>query len=213
MSLKHPFKPHKVYKKELEIISVKKCILPYVFHGTNKNLKTLDPSHNTKIGLKGHELGVPVVYASKLASDAFCYTPIESYKKQRKKLKKSAYYRITYKNRKFLLGANFGGYIYVCKGSDFYEIKRKDFENNKWVISTEWITDKKVKPLVKIKISKPFEWECIPAYEFIGYHKVGELPASEYLRYVKDEKIKEKIKKYLKTKFNPVFPKKLKKYT
>ena len=77
------FKPHKIYKKELKIISIKPCKLPYLFHGSNKKLKILDPSFNKLIGTGGHELGTPVIYASSKISDAFCYKPIKSYIKQR----------------------------------------------------------------------------------------------------------------------------------
>ncbi len=206
------FKPHPIYKKELKIISAKPCKLGYVFHGSGKKLKFLDPSFNSQIGKGGHELGVPIVYASSKPSDAFCYTPIKAYRNQRRKSGKSVYYRLLSGKRKILLGAKFGGYIYVCKGSDFYEIIRMDFENGKWIRSTEWVSYKKVEPIETVKISKPFEWECIPTYEFIGYDKVGNLNVKEYLKYAKKTEVIEKIKSKLKEKFIPKMPKELKKY-
>jgi hypothetical protein len=42
-----------------------------------------------------------------------------------------------------------------------------------------------VTPIEKIKITKPYDWEMIPEYEFLGSEYVGEMPAEQYLSLAK----------------------------
>ena len=201
-------------QKNFKILSVKKCRHRFLFHSTGKNLKHLDPKYNTKKKAFGdvHEYGVPVVFAAEKPNAAFCYTMTKKYSHTKSEIGDSAYHRLFYKDHKILLGAKIGGYIYVLKGSDFYEVKRKDFENGKWETSREWISPDKVYPIEKIRISKPFDWVMLPEYEFLGKQFVGFIKVEQYLKLAKDKKVKDAILKLISKPFVPVVPEKLKKY-
>jgi hypothetical protein len=174
----------------------------------------LDPKCNRKLDAYGsvHEYGVPVVYASDKPSNAFCYEPTESYAKTRDEHGTSVYHRLTHENHKILLGANLKGYIYVLKGSDFFEVVREDFELGKWIRSTEWISPHEVTPIEVIEITKPYDWEMLPEYEFLGTAHVGEMSAKEYLALAKDESVKLALQDVIKNPFVPYIPESLKKY-
>ena len=128
-----------------------------------------------------HEYGIPVVYASDKPSNAFCYKPTEIYEKTREEKGTSVYHRLGHENHKILLGANLKGYIYVLKGSDFFEIVREDFELGKWIRSTEWLSPHEV---TSIEVTKPYDWEMPPEYEFLGTEHVGEMSAKEYIAFI-----------------------------
>jgi hypothetical protein len=97
-------------------------------------------------------------------------------------------------------------------GKDFYEVLREDFEVGIWTRSTEWISDKKVTPIEKIKITKPYDWEMIPEYEFLGSEYVGEMPAEQYLSLAKNEGVKRAIRECIDQPFVPFVPEKLRKF-
>jgi len=159
-----------------------------------------------------HEYGIPVVYASDKPSNAYCYQPTELYEETRKKEGMSVYHRLTHGDHKILLGAKLKGYIYVLSGKDFYEVVREDFETGKWIRSVEWISPHEVTPIDSIELDKPYDWEMIPEYEFLGTEYVGELSAEEYLRHAKDEQVKKAIQNCIEKPFTPFVPEKLKKY-
>jgi hypothetical protein len=174
----------------------------------------LDPVHNAKHAAYGfiHEYGLPVVFASDKPSSAFCYEPTALYTKTRLEQGTSVYHRLTHDNHRILLGAILKGYIYVLKGSDFYEITREDFEVGEWVRSTEWISPHKVAPIEAIEITKPYDWEMLPEYEFLGLENVGEMSVEKYLSLAKDIKVKDAIKTCINKQFEPFVPDALKKY-
>lgn len=200
--------------KNFKILSIKKCEHKFLFHSSGKNLTYLDPKFNLKKKAFGnvHEYGIPVVFAGDKPSAAFCYTMTTKYSREKAKVGDSVYHRLFYKDHKILLGAKIGGYIYVLKGSNFYEVRRKDFENGKWEISTEWISPNIIRPIEKIKISKPFDWEMLPEYEFLGKRFVGFIKAEQYLKLAKDKKVTDAILKLISKPFVPTIPVKLKKY-
>ncbi len=201
-------------EKDFKILSVKKCTNKFLFHSSGKKFKYLDPKYNSKKNAFGgvHEYSLPVVFATEKPSAAFCYTMTKKYSDTKKRVGNSAYHRLYYKDHNLLLGTKIGGYIHVLRGEDFYEIKRKDFENGKWETSTEWISDKKVKSIESIKVIKPFDWEMIPKYEFLGSQYVGLMKVQEYLKLAKDEKVKNIIVKTVSKPFIKTIPEKLKKY-
>lgn len=134
------------------------------------------------------------------------------YEKTREKEGTSVYHRLLQGNHKILLGAHLKGYIYVLSGKDFYEVVREDFETGKWIRSVEWISSHEVVPIDSIEVTKPYDWEMIPQYEFLGTEYVGELSAEGYLRHAKDENIKKVIQALIEKPFVPFIPEKLKKY-
>jgi hypothetical protein len=155
---------------------------------------------------------VPVVFASDAPSNAFCYEPTDLYTKTRQDVGTSVYHRLTHENHKILLGAHLRGYIYVLSGSNFYEVIREDFEVGEWVRSIEWVSSNKVVPIETIEITKPYDWEMIPEYEFLGTEYVGEMPAEKYLSLAKDEAVKNAIQDCISKPFVPSIPEGLKKY-
>lgn len=208
----HPFKSFA--PDEFRIIEVKSCTKKFLFHSSGKKLEELDPAFNSKHGAYGsaHEYGVPVVFASDKPSNAFCYEPTQLYVKTRQDVGTSIYHRLTHENHRILLGARLNGYIYVLSGDDFYEIIREDFELGEWIRSTEWISPTKVVPIEAIQITKPYDWEMIPEYEFIGTKYVGEMPVGKYLSLAKDEAVKKAISQCISKPFAPFVPESLKKY-
>ncbi len=212
MFFQHPFKSFA--EDEFKIVDVQPCQKEYLFHSSGKELDVLDPVFNVKHAAYGsvHEYGVPVVFASDRPSDAFCYRPSEIYAKTRAEHGTSVYLRLTHENHKILLGAHLQGYIYVLSGKEFYEVVREDFEVGTWVRSTEWISDVKVTPLERIEITRPYDWEMIPEYEFLGPEYVGEMSAEKYLSLAKDESVKRAIRKCIIQPFIPFVPEELKKF-
>ena len=206
--------PIKSYsEEEFKISSVVQCQKEFLFHSSGKKLESLNPQHNRVLGAYGvHEYGIPVIYASDKPSNAFCYESTELYQQTKEKYGTSVYHRLINGNHKILLGAKLKGYIYVLSGKDFYEVTREDFEIGKWIKSTEWITDKEVKPVDVIEIIEPYDWEMIPEYEFLGDEYVGELSAEEYLAFAQDDKVKEAIREVIEKDFTPVVPVGLKRY-
>ncbi len=207
-----PFKSFS--EDEFKIVEVKPCTKKFLFHASGKKLEKLDPKYNRKLEAYGsvHEYGVPVVYASDLPSNAFCYEPTELYAKTREQNGTSVYHRLVHENHRILLGANLKGYIYVLSGSDFFEVTRDDFEMGKWIRSVEWVSPHEVTPIEAIEITKPYDWEMIPQYEFLGTEHVGEMTTQEYLNIAKDESVKQAIQKCIEKPFVAFVPVELKKY-
>jgi hypothetical protein len=201
-------------ENEFKIIEVKPCTKEFLFHSSSKKIEKLDPMFNRKLDAYGsvHEYGIPVVYASDKPSNAFCYAPTELYEETRRKEGNSVYHRLTHENHKILLGANLKGYIYVLSGKDFYEVTREDFETGKWIRSVEWISPYEVIPVDSIEITKPYDWEMIPEYEFLGVEYVGELSVKEYLLRAQNPLVKNAIETCIEKPFVPFIPEKLKKY-
>lgn len=212
MIINHPFESFA--PDEFRLVEVKPCTKKFLFHSSGKKIDELDPSFNSKHGAYGaaHEYGVPVVFASDKPSNAFCYEPTELYTKTRQDLGTSVYHRLIHENHKILLGAILKGYIYVLSGDDFYEVAREDFEVGAWVRSTEWISANKVMPIEAIQITKPYDWEMIPEYEFIGTEYVGEMSVEKYLSLAGDETVKKAIQDRVGRPFTPFVPEALKKY-
>lgn len=210
--INHPFKS--LAENEFRIIEVKPCTKKFLFHSSGKKLEILDPIYNSTHGAYGnvHEYGVPVVFASDKPSNAFCYEPTDLYKETRERVGTSVYHRLVHENHKILLGVTLKGYIYVLNGSDFYEVTREDFETGKWIRSTEWISKNKITPIDSIEITKPYDWEMLPEYEFLGTEHVGQMEAEEYISLAKDEGVKSAIKNLISSPFVPVIPKGLEKY-
>jgi hypothetical protein len=208
----HPFKSFA--DDEFRIIEVNKCTKQFLFHSSGKKLDFLDPSFNSKHIAHGatHEYGVPVVFASDTPSNAFCYEPTELYSKTREEIGTSVYHRLIHENHKILLGANLKGYIYILSGKNFYEVIREDFEVAEWVRSTEYISPSKVTPIEVIEITRPYDWEIIPEYEFLGTEYVGEMSAEKYIDLVKDSAVKKAIQDCINKPFVPFVPEALKKY-
>jgi len=208
----HPFQSFS--EDEFRIIDVKKCEKEFLFHGTSKKLDFLDPAHNNKYDAYGgmHEYGVPVLFASDVPSNAFCYEPTDLYLETKKKYGTSVYHRLIHEKHKILLGARLKGSIHVLTGETFYKVTREDFEVGEWVCSTEWVSVDEVKPVEIIEITEPYDWEMIPEYEFLGLEYVGEMEASQYLSIATNESVKDAIEKCIKEPFVPVVPDALKKY-
>jgi hypothetical protein len=212
MTDNHPFKSFA--PDEFKIIEVKPCTKKFLFHSSGKKIEELDPSFNSKHSAYGssHEYGMPVVFASDRASNAFCYEPTELYIKTRQDIGTSVYHRLVHRDHNILLGAYLKGYIYVLSGSDFYEVVREDFEVGKWVRSTEWVSPNKVIPIEAIEITQPYDYEMIPEYEFLGTEYVGQMSAEKYLSLAKDENVKNAISDCISKPFIPFVPEALKKY-
>jgi dipeptidase E len=209
------FFPFKSFSEdEFKIVEVKPCTKKFLFHSSGKKLEKLDPKYNRKLEAYGsvHEYGVPVVYASDMPSNAFCYEPTEIYAKAREQHGTSVYHRLVHDKHRILLGANLKGYIYVLSGADFFEVTRDDFEMGKWIRSVEWVSPHEVVPIEAIEITKPYDWEMIPEYEFLGTGHVGEMDAMEYLALAKDESVKKAVQSCINEPFIPFVPDALKKY-
>ena len=82
----------------------------------------------------------------------------------------------------------------------------------KWIRSIEWISPNEVKPIEAIEITKSFDWEMIPEYEFLGTEHVGEMPAVEYLALAKNDEVKKAIQVCIDKPFVSFIPDSLKKY-
>jgi hypothetical protein len=67
-------------------------------------------------------------------------------------------------------------------------------------------------PIEAIEITKPYDWEMIPEYEFLGTGHVGEMDAMEYLALAKDESVKKAVQSCINEPFIPFVPDALKKY-
>lgn len=212
MLLTHPFKSFS--ENEFKIIDVRHCEKEFLFHSSGKNVDVLDPTYNALHSAHGgvHEYGVPVVFAADRPSNAFCYEPTEIYAKTREEQGTSVYHRLIHGNHKILLGARVKGSIYVLSGKDFYEVIREDFEVGEWVHSTEWISSNSVTPIESIEITKPYDWEMIPEYEFLGNDYVGEMRAETYLSIATDESVKNAIRECISKPFVSFIPEALKKY-
>ena len=212
MFAQHPFKSFA--EDEFRIIEVKPCTQEFLFHSSGKEFDVLDPRFNVKYTAYGsvHEYGVPIVFASNKPSNAFCYKPTELYEKTRAQQGTSVYHRLVHENHKILLGAQLQGYLYIVPGKDFYEVIREDHEIGTWVRSTEWISDKNVRPIERIEIVKPYDWEMLPEYEFLGSEYVGEMDAERYISLAKSEEVKEAIRNCIKKPFTPFIPNQLKKF-
>ncbi len=212
MSLQHRFKSFA--EDEFRILEVKPCGKEYLFHSTGKDLDTLDPEFNVKHEAYGstHEYGVPVIFASDKPSNAFCFKPSELYAKTRAEYGTFVYHRLVHSNHKIRLGAYLRGFIYVLSGKNFYEVLREDFEVDTWTRSTEWISDNKVTPIERIEITKPYDWEMLPEYEFLGSDYVGEMDAERYISLAKNEEVKKAIRECISKPFAPFIPEQLKKF-
>ncbi|MES3005556.1 MAG: hypothetical protein V4664_01265 [Patescibacteria group bacterium] len=212
MLINHPFKSFS--EKEFRIIEVKPCTKKFLFHSSGKKIDVLDPVYNSKHEAydNAHEYGVPVVFASEKPSNAFCYEPTELYTKTRVEQGTSVYHRLTHENHKILLGAKLQGYIYVLAGRDFYEVVREDFEVGEWVRSIEWISPNKVRPVEVVEIIKPYDWEMLSEYEFLGSEYVGQITVQKYLSLAKNENVKKAIENCISKPFESFVPEKLKKY-
>ncbi len=208
----HPFKSFS--NNVFRILEVKPCMQEFLIHASGKKLEVLDPSYNSKHASYGneHEYGVPVVFASNKPSNAFCYESTDLYAKTRAEQGTSVYHRLIHRNHRILLGAHLKGYIYVLSGKEFYEVTREDFEVGEWVTSVEWISANRITPLESIEILKPYDWEMLPAYEFLGKEYVGEMSAEKYLTLAKDNEVKEAIENIINQPFMPFIPEALKKY-
>lgn len=175
--------------------------LKYLFHGSDKQLTTLDLKFNSKKSF-GYEYGKPVIYASDQPSSAFTVTPTEDYQKQ-KETTDYAYHRLTHGDRKILLGHNLNGHVHVLPTDNFWRVRRKDYENGKWSESVEYVADKPVKPVQIVPIQSPIDSEAVPEYEFLGADRVGEMPAEEYLRDAKNPAVRKALETLLAAK--PVY--------
>jgi hypothetical protein len=199
------------HDRSFRILSVKPCTEKFLFHGSAKKLDIIDPAYNRSISTE-HEYGIPVIFASKEPSNAFCYKPTIFYKELRDSRGISVYHRLFSQNHKILLGAELYGYIYVVSGKDFYEITREDFEVGEWVVSIEYISIVPVTPIESITIEKPYDWEMIPDYEFLGEAYVGEMSAEKYLSLATDPVVKEAIRQCIAKPFVSTIPDALQKY-
>ena len=200
---------------EFRIIDIKPCTAVYLFHASGKELSGLDPRYNKKLELYGsvHEYGLPVVFASDKPSNAHCYLPTAQYLKAREEAGISVYHRLTHGGHRILLGAQLQGYIYVVLGKDFYEVTREDLELGEWRRSVEWVSPHHVVPIERIAITRAYDWEMLPEYEYLGQDYVGEMPAEQYLALATDDVVKEAIRTCISQPFVPFVPDELKKYT
>ncbi len=78
--------------------------------------------------------------------------------------------------------------------------------------STEWISDKKVTPVEQIEISKPYDWEMLPEYEFLGLEYIGEMEAERYISLASNEEVKKAIRGCISKPFTPFIPEQLKRF-
>lgn len=196
--------------KKHKIISGKKCKKKFLFHSSSKNLKILDPKY-CKMVDGGYEYKKPTIHAFDYITNEYCMEPVGEYKKVLRTGISWAHHKLKLKKRTIFLGTKLKGYIYVLDGRDFYEIIRKDFETGQWKITKEYICYKKIKPIKKVKIKKPIDFENIREYEYLGKENIGEISPKKYLKLAKNQKVKDAIKKVMKRKFTPYIPKELRK--
>jgi hypothetical protein len=198
---------------DVHIISIKPARQKYLFHASPKKISILDPQKNKNVyGEGGYEFGIPVVFARAKPTDDFCKLYSYDYLKVRKNTPGRIYHNITYKSRTLHLGSKHHGYVYVLEGSNFFEMTYEIFQLGKWNKYKEWISFFPVKPIERIKIEKPFEWDKIKEYEFVGNEYVGQLPAKKYLKLVKDNKVKKAVVNWMENDTKKVLPVELKKY-
>lgn len=197
--------------KTYKIISKKKCSKRYLFHSSSKKLKLLDPKYCKKVnGL--YEYQKPTIHAFDKITNEYCFEPIGGYKKILEKGVSWAHHKLKLKNRTLFLGTKLVGNIYVLDGAQFYEIVRQDFMNGKWRTAKEYICFKKVKPIKRIKITKPIDVENIGEYEYLGNEYVGLITPEKYLKLVKNKKVKKAVKRVMEKDFVSHIPEELKKY-
>jgi hypothetical protein len=208
----HPFVS--IDENVFRIIDVKKCTKKYLFHSSGEYFDVLDPKYNsihTALGGK-FEYGLPVVFASNEPSNAFCYRPTSKYLETKERAGTSVYHRLTKDNHRILLGSKLKGFIYVLDGADFYEVLREDFEVGKWVRSTEWISEKQIKPIDIIEVTEPYDWEMVPEYEFLGLEYVGEMSVDKYISHATDPNVIKVLGQITSKEFVPTIPDGLEKY-
>jgi hypothetical protein len=157
-----------------------------------------------------YEYKKPTIHATDKITNEYCCVLVGEHKKVLKSGISWAHHKLKLKNRILYLGTKLKGYIYVLDGRQFYEIKRKDFLNGKWETFKEYISYKPLKPIKRIKITKPINVENIPEYEYLGEDYVGLMTPKRYLKVVKNKKVANAIKIAMKRKFKPYIPKELK---
>lgn len=199
--------------KDIRIVSLKPAKQKYLFHASPKSFSILDPQKNKNTYNKGgYEFGTPVVFARAKPTDDFCKLYSSDYIKVRKNISGRIYHNLTYKGRNLHLGSRHYGYIYVIGGKNFFEITFEIFQLGKWNKYKEWVSFFPVKPIEKIKIERPFEWDKIKEYEFVGKEFVGNLAANKYLKLVKNNKVKIAVINWMENNSKKSIPIKLKKY-
>lgn len=198
---------------DVRIISIKKAKQKYLFHASPKKFNILDPKKNKNTyGEGGYEFGVPVIFARAEPTDDFCKLYSSDYLNTRKNIEGRIYHNLTYKGRTLHLGSKHHGYIYVLEGYNFLEMTYEIYQLGKWIKYKEWISLFPVKPIEIIKIEKPFKWDKIKEYEFVGKEYVGKLSAKQYLSLVKNNKVKKAVEHWMINESKKVFPSDLKKY-
>lgn len=198
---------------DVRVISLKPAKQKYLFHASPKKLNILDPQKNKNVyGEGGYEFGSPVVFARAKPTDDFCKLYSHDYIKVRKNISGRIYHNLTYKGRTLHLGSKHHGYIYVLEGQNFFEMTYEIFQLGKWSKYKEWVSFFSVKPIESIKIEKPFEWDKIKEYEFLGKEYVGKLSAKKYLSLVKNNKVKKAVTNWMINEPKKVLPMELKKY-
>ena len=172
----------------------------FLYHASGKKFDLLDPSYNSKKSY-GHEYGVPVVFAGDAPSSAFASNPTAEYQDVKNKINNSVYHRLIDEmtGRKALLGHTPGGYLYKLPASAFTQIDREDNELGKWTKSTEYVSNRAVKP-ISVTAMKSTDVDAIPEYEYLGEDFVGEMPAQQYLKRAKNPKVIAAIKAWLNNK-------------
>ncbi len=198
---------------DVQIISIKPAKQKYLFHASPKKFTILDPQKNKNVyGEGGYEFGSPVIFARAKPTDDFCKLYSSDYLKARKSIPGRIYHNVTYKGRTLHLGSKHHGYIYILEGFNFFEMTYKIFQLGKWNRYKEWISFFPVKPIEIIKIEKPFEWDKIKEYEFVGKEYVGKIAAKQYLKLVKDSKVKKAVINWIKNDTKKLIPIELKRY-
>ncbi|MFO0743532.1 MAG: hypothetical protein U0469_00550 [Candidatus Paceibacterota bacterium] len=198
---------------DIRILSLKPAKQKYLFHASPKRFSILDPQKNKNTyGEGGYEFGSPVVFARAKPTDDFCKVYSKDYLKVRKNISGRIYHNLIYKGRTLHLGSKHYGYIYVLEGFDFFEMTYEILQLGKWNKYKEWISFFPVRPIERIKIKKPFEWDKIQEYEFVGKKYVGKLPAKKYLKLVKENKVKKAVSAWIKNETKKSLPVELKKY-
>jgi len=169
----------------------------YLYHGSAQKLDVLDPKFNQKYNY-GYEYGDQVAYAADKPSSAFTNTPTPEYLAMKEKIKNSVYHRLIDPStgRKLLLGHTPNGYMHVFPASHFKKITREDKELGQTITSSEYVSDKPVKPLRTYKMRKR-DVDAIPEYEFLGEENVGEMNVQDYLSKAKDPKVISAIKAWI----------------
>jgi hypothetical protein len=197
--------------KTPKIISKERCKKKFLFHSSSKNIKILDPKYCKKVNEK-YEHKKPTIHAFDKITNEYCFEPVGEYERVLKSGISWAHHKLKLKGRTLFLGTKLKGYIYVLDGTEFYEIIRKDFMQGKWIKAKEYVCYKKLKPIKKVKITKPIDVENIKEYEYLGQEFVGLMNPRKYLKLCKNDKVKEAIKKAMNKKFKPYIPRELKNF-